>query len=453
MDIYEKKYKEALEKVKIWQNHLYEVDDKDYADELNYIFPELKESEDEKIRKELITHCSNTRCVTEEGAERIAKWIAWLEKQGNEYPTFKWHDINEEPEEMKELFCEWESDDATWHDVAFYDAETKTFRHAKKPINVTKWVYVSEILSEDEILLKYPIFDYSHANIRQKDYAPKQEPKFKVGDWVARGNVKAQIIGIEDNKYCFNGYKVRCSTIDKQYHLWTIEDANDGDVLASKDKEDILIYKSYSVIDLLLTSHISFSKKEGFCPRQYSAWDSNEFIPATKEQRNLLFQKMHEAKYMWDSDSKQLLSLKAEPSGEQRPAWSEEDEKFFKTALWHISYSISNGKSTDIHCDTTEWLKSLKDRIIPQPKQEWSEEDEKRMKKVVHILSLDGRINNAELLSMYDWLISLRLQNTWKPSDEQMKALHDLNLTGNISYAGQGQTLIELYNDLKKLTE
>ena len=29
-------------------------------------------------------------------------------------------------------------------------------------------------------------------------------------------------------------------------------------------------------------------------------------------------------------------------------AWSEEDEKFFKTALWHISYSISNGKSTDI---------------------------------------------------------------------------------------------------------
>ena len=44
-------------------------------------FPELKESEDERVRKELITHCRNTRCVTEEGAERIAKWIAWLEKQ------------------------------------------------------------------------------------------------------------------------------------------------------------------------------------------------------------------------------------------------------------------------------------------------------------------------------------------------------------------------------------
>jgi hypothetical protein len=47
--------------------------------------------------------------------------------------------------------------------------------------------------------------------------------------------------------------------------------------------------------------------------------------------------------------------------------WSEEDEKFFKTALWHISYSISKGKSTDFHCDTTEWFKSLKNRYALKP--------------------------------------------------------------------------------------
>ena len=56
-----------------------------------------------------------------------------------------------------------------------------------------------------------------------------------------------------------------------------------------------------------------------------------------------------------------------------------------------------------------------------------------------------------------NWLKSLKdrvhPQSQWKPSDEQMEALHDMNLTGNISYAGQGQTLIELYNDLKKLKE
>ena len=33
-----------------------------------------------------------------------------------------------------------------------------------------------------------------------------------------------------------------------------------------------------------------------------------------------------------------------------------------------------------------------------------------------------------------------------------MKVLHDINLTGNISYAGQGQALMDLYNSLEELT-
>ena len=76
---YEQKYKEALEKARQFSERPLEEDSSTIVE---YIFPELKESEDERIRKELITHCRNTRCVTEEGAERIAKWIAWLEKQG-----------------------------------------------------------------------------------------------------------------------------------------------------------------------------------------------------------------------------------------------------------------------------------------------------------------------------------------------------------------------------------
>ena len=52
-----------------------------------------------------------------------------------------------------------------------------------------------------------------------------------------------------------------------------------------------------------------------------------------------------------------------------------------------------------------------------------------------------------------EWLKSIRNRITWKPTKEQMRALHDMNLTGDISYVGQGQALIELYNDLKKLRE
>ena len=52
-----------------------------------------------------------------------------------------------------------------------------------------------------------------------------------------------------------------------------------------------------------------------------------------------------------------------------------------------------------------------------------------------------------------NWLKSLRPKKQWKPSDEQIKALSSINVTGGVSYAGQGQELINLYNDLKKLTE
>lgn len=58
-----------------------------------------------------------------------------------------------------------------------------------------------------------------------------------------------------------------------------------------------------------------------------------------------------------------------EKQGEQKPAWTEKDEKFFETALWHISNSMTNGERTNISCGTTDWLKSLKDRIITQSKQ------------------------------------------------------------------------------------
>lgn len=44
-------------------------------------------------------------------------------------------------------------------------------------------------------------------------------------------------------------------------------------------------------------------------------------------------------------------------------AWTEDDEKMLNTALWHLSNSISNGESQDIRCETTEWLKRLRERV------------------------------------------------------------------------------------------
>ena len=45
----------------------------------------------------------------------------------------------------------------------------------------------------------------------------------------------------------------------------------------------------------------------------------------------------------------------------------------------------------------------------------------------------------------------LKPKSSWKPNEEQMKALNALNLYGNLSYVGQESQLISLYQDLKKL--
>ena len=45
-------------------------------------FPELKESEDENVRKGIISHLQYLAKYCSESMPDVDKWIAWLEKQG-----------------------------------------------------------------------------------------------------------------------------------------------------------------------------------------------------------------------------------------------------------------------------------------------------------------------------------------------------------------------------------
>lgn len=43
--------------------------------------------------------------------------------------------------------------------------------------------------------------------------------------------------------------------------------------------------------------------------------------------------------------------------------WSEEDEKLYNSALWHVKNSCSNGGKNSGEFEVYNWLKSLKERI------------------------------------------------------------------------------------------
>jgi hypothetical protein len=77
------------------------------------------------------------------------------------------------------------------------------------------------------------------------------------------------------------------------------------------------------------------------------------------------------------------------------------------------------------------WLKSLKERVGCEVNctttKEWSEEDEHKLKDIIYFLDTAKKhyASTVELDACIDWLKSIRSQNTWKPSDEQMEALKE----------------------------
>lgn len=88
---YEQKYKEALEKAKYWHKEGYGRGCQELVED---IFPELQESKDERIRKEII----ETFKILGDGKIPVdinyADIFTWLEKQGGQ--KFAWSEEDEE---------------------------------------------------------------------------------------------------------------------------------------------------------------------------------------------------------------------------------------------------------------------------------------------------------------------------------------------------------------------
>ena len=144
----------------------------------------------------------------------------------------------------------------------------------------------------------------------------------------------------------------------------------------------------------------------------------------------------------------------ADDNPRHKPEWSEKDEDTLHCIIDAIdSLDIrtnTNGEHED-HTEEIYWLKSLKDRV--QPKQERSEEDEKMLNNIIKDLVhpwneyIPDRIED-EIKWLKNRLKSLKPQNRWKPSDEQMADLW--NMVCECRPADQ-QLLQDLYFGLKTL--
>jgi hypothetical protein len=332
------------------------------------LIPELRESEDERIRKDLINYLKSVLSNKKYGDKFIEDWIAWLEKRGEQEPADKVE----------------------------------------------------------------PSFDEAQGTpiIKQEENKPndKVKPKFHEGDWVVYDNRVYQVVELPKEGYINLGLrrngKIEFAPSTYCRH-WTIQDVKNGDVLYENDTKTILIFKSQTCgwIKVYCDFWINKNKFTGTDPADYGRVSEMNLKPATKEQRDLLFQMMKEAGYEWDAEKKELKKIEFNPDAlieesyqqqadniinmvTENPAWSEDDELMLGKCIDAASgyYSPEDKQSMK------DWLNSIKDRVQPQPKQEWSEEDRYNLSDIeamIHTMKGDGL--NADRL--IDWLTSLKPQS------------------------------------------
>lgn len=278
-----------------------------------YIFPELKESEDDRMFKFIKNHLFNIKKTITENYEldaKLTKAICWLEKQREQKIKT--------PEESLGI------DSDTYNKIV-----DECIYGEQKPID-------------------------------------KVEPNFKVGDWVVYCNDDVDLITvIEENGYCINNSGYIPFICESDIRLWTIQDAKDGDVLAWDDSKCIALFKNIYDEDSFNSYGFVGGCTCTFESRQ-SYHDIEGAHPATKEQRDMLFQKMHEAGYEWDADKKELIKI------EQKPAWSEEDERNLQGIIDEIEANKNHAPDYDVatYNRFLSWLKSLKERYTCKPSDE-----------------------------------------------------------------------------------
>ena len=236
---------------------------------------------------------------------------------------------------------DWSKFTAPWYkkETGTIDSIEKQGEQTSPQINERAWLYlVSDVLTwkdgigqylddtrvqelAKKLCSKYSQKLYNNSNTEndEQKFADKIEPKFEVGDWIASNLSNSSnllcIIGIDETNY--EVVTPQGSTgvpsiryIDKHYHLWTIQDAKDGDVIRLGTVT--AIFKKYIGQEKCIC-YCSFCKNRGFeIPIENgedNVYGCYNATPATKEQRDLLFQKMKEADYEWNTDNKELKKL------------------------------------------------------------------------------------------------------------------------------------------------
>ena len=298
-----RRYDEALDRARNLHKDAIDMDENIRAKQCEIIFPELTESEDENMKNWILDELRLSYKFADGDRDRcdeLLKAISWLEKQGEEKPADK-----VEPK--------------------FNVGNTIIYIGERKELVADNKYTIKEISKNCYISTCGNKIPFS----MQEYYTIVNDAKFKVGDWVTatddEGNITTEkILNFYDDKVRLvdtNGiYSLWPQHELNYYHLWTIRDAKDGDVLATEnfififknidDDNGVHYYCQYEI-----SKHEDDNQFDLALPQSLMGRVGNSishYSPATKEQRDTLMKAMTDAGYEWyewDAEKKELKKI------------------------------------------------------------------------------------------------------------------------------------------------
>jgi hypothetical protein len=253
-------------------------------------------------------------------------------------------------------------------------------------------------------------------------------PKFKPGEWIAADGTDVnedyrivRIIKADGGNYAIESPKgfLGCNSFDRwesDYHLWTIDDAREGDILVS-EQGSLFVYtgrksekdgRPFAYCGVICGNFIEYPPTI-----PCTDWEVN---PATYEQYIEMESKMREAGYGWDPTfTKPVRVLQEEQKSAYAPQWTKEDETYYS----RISECIEQDTETSAEEHALlEWLRQ-KTAVFRQ-QGGWTEEDEELSKKIYDCadfrLLKDSDVSEDRFVEWFDSL-KCRLRGSRMPEE------------------------------------
>ena len=335
----------------------------------------------------IVTVCSDAE---EPGADETARILSW-----SEYSALAARQVAEECKDGEKDWTE-------WIDRMFWLQHPELRDRLEGNDKFLESIQVGDKVTrnQDGILVNLSQLK------RVAKTADKVGRKFKVDDFVVNDYCAGKVTELTDDAYLLDTGQGIPFSCEHNARLWTVKDAKPGDVLVNQKGEMPFIFKSYK--DNHVYCFCAYTNhKDLFFPEFVNDdggdlhWINllhEQVFPATKDQRNHLFQKMKDAGYEWDANKLELKKI-----GQKSAGWRDEDAAHYN----RIIRELNTQKEMPINAHCVEYIKSD-----------------------------------------IDWLKSLRPQ--WKPSEEQIVALRCI-------VEGLGNNyplhLIELLKQLEKVEE